>query len=735
MPESLVYRLQKPRDKITAGPAVCGTRVSGRSAWRAFEGMDIALAKINAERRKARTGEPSYLRGNPKGMAPSPATYRYVYNEFLTEDLSRQDSVMSIGGVTSIPKSQRLPQIQRGGRHKDGAQTARERSGGAGTGAGGHHRGAAGESMNVARDGFATRPPTDARDGSLSVRSRRSHRSAGGGLGLNPISRQPSVNPPGELAMPAQSSQFDGRQYYTLRVRPLTIVYVRGEDEEHEPDPALQLSVSIDGMMSQTKTARKEIGSDEIQLPKESFIFQPEGSPVGTLMMIKLIGIRPRTAPQELGTALMDLSTVPIGGRPIELTSTLSSSEPGRTMSVTLSVKVYLRRKSFTFSYLNAEPIFRRSGYAVTAQGLQSFPIPFKKKGMPVGTSFFSLRYTEKLSEEVAGHEVWRAVDKAGNRYTVKKFLIMDTACRVLFTSELDGLLDCEPGQGVELCDAFLDGVRLSIVIDDMGGIQLREALEERGAAPEMVTSIVLRQVLRTVAAMHENKSRLHNDIDARNILICKTGEVRLGGFSYSYRHVGRQSKFAGPYLHMAPERLLGLECSFPADIWSIGMLALELALGNRWHREIDFNLPNALFEFKNNVVAEPSPTLRGTKGASDELRHFVDQCLHKNVRARPTPSALLNHPFIEKYESFTLPAGTWVCKKAKEAESTMAAFSMGTAGGKKTAAAQAAQAQSMRRPSESTGAANGGGGGAAGGGTSVLQRRASNVASPPRDK
>jgi hypothetical protein len=156
---------------------------------------------------------------------------------------------------------------------------------------------------------------------------------------------------------------------------------------------------------------------------------------------------------------------------------------------------MYYRRKSFTFSYLNVEPVFRRNGYAVTADGLQMFPMPYKKKGMPAGVSFFGLKYAHKLAEDVPGHQVWRAMDKTGRSYTVKKFLIMDTACRVLFCSELDGILDCEPGAAVELCDAFLDGVRLSIVTDDLGGSYLRDALKEKGAAPEMVTSIVLRQV------------------------------------------------------------------------------------------------------------------------------------------------------------------------------------------------------------------------------------------------
>lgn len=73
---------------------------------------------------------------------------------------------------------------------------------------------------------------------------------------------------------------------------------------------------------------------------------------------------------------------------------------------------------------------------------------------------------------------------------------------------------------------------------------------------------------------------RVHNDIDARNILVLPTGDVRLGGFCYSTKNLGMSQKFSGPYIHMSPERLLGLSCGFASDSWSVGILAMELLTG-----------------------------------------------------------------------------------------------------------------------------------------------------------
>ena len=270
------------------------------------------------------------------------------------------------------------------------------------------------------------------------------------------------------------------------------------------------------------------------------------------------------------------------------------------------------------------------------------------------------------VTEEVHGYEIWRAQDRTGRQYTVKKYLIMEAASRALFVAEMEGVIDCQPEQSVLFLDAFLDGVKVSIVFDNEYGVYVREALQERGPAPEMVASIVLRQVLQILCYLHEECSRLHNDIDARNILCLSTGQVRLGGFCHSFKNLGRSAKFTGPYVHMAPERLLGIECSFPSDIWSLGVLAKELALGKGPYAHLNLDDPTALFEFKQTIVAQPIPSLKGVESCTDEMRSFVDICLQKNIRARWTAAELLKHPLIRRYEGFLLPAGSWFCRSVK---------------------------------------------------------------------
>ena len=458
----------------------------------------------------------------------------------------------------------------------------------------------------------------------------------------------------------ALNSDMPEHKFYSLKAVVDEIFFHREPGEE---DLQVQVSLGLDGLIYLTKLMRKT-HEYRIQVTDDPFLFQPHGSPVGTLMMVKVLGSRPRGEIQELGMTLVDLSTIPVGGSTIQIACQLSDNLDRHTpLEVTLRLKIFARRKSFTFSYLKSDPVFIKAGYEVTGYGLCGFPKPYKKAGLPDGVKFSSLVLSHK-TEDVVGLEVYKAHDANGNRFQVQKYNIMDKACRELLVAELDGLTDMENGMAIVLCDAFLENMMVCVVLDLDGGVLLRDAIAERGALPEMVASIVLRQLLQVVLSMHETKSRLHNDIDARNVLCLRTGEVRIGGFKYSMKVMGKASRFSGPFVHMSPERLLGLECSFPSDIWSLGLLAIELALGRCAYDLARFASPSALFEFKQAAVTDPSPSLKGFPNCSDELRSFVDQCLHKNMRARATPSELLDHPFIFKYESFMLPAGSWLTKK-----------------------------------------------------------------------
>ena len=228
----------------------------------------------------------------------------------------------------------------------------------------------------------------------------------------------------------------DPPKYVTLKAAVEQIVFTREESEE---DLGLQVALSIDAMTSVTRVHRNQKKKEEMELEiiefsGENFIFHMNGSPVGTMLLVKLLGIR-RSEPIELGTALFDLSDIVVGGPSEQITCVLEGKPREVPPTISLNLKLCPRRKSFTFSYLREEPLFHSSGYTITAEGLSQFPTPYRKAGLPFDEklgrrlNFSDLHVVGKCAwaDEIEGLEVLRAIDGRGGTYTIKKFSIMRT--------------------------------------------------------------------------------------------------------------------------------------------------------------------------------------------------------------------------------------------------------------------------------------------------------------------
>eukprot|EP00887_Chlorella_sp_A99_P002384 scaffold10.g2384.t1 len=197
---------------------------------------------------------------------------------------------------------------------------------------------------------------------------------------------------------------------------------------------------------------------------------------------------------------------------------------------------------------------------------------------------------------------------------------------------------------------------------------------------PEPAIAYVLREVLSALAYLH-SEHRIHRDIKAANILLSAAGDVkaRPGGrgagrgmgpgrgrgagpvsdFGVSAQLTGTVSKrrtFVGSPLWMAPEVIEQSPETAPppanggggrapdgydeaADIWSLGITAIELATGEPPRASV------SSFRLLFMIVRDDPPQLEGP--FSTDLRDFVWRCLQKDPRQRPSAADLLHHPFV----------------------------------------------------------------------------------------
>eukprot|EP00079_Xenopus_tropicalis_P014657 XP_004911348.1 PREDICTED: serine/threonine-protein kinase mig-15-like [Xenopus tropicalis] len=122
----------------------------------------------------------------------------------------------------------------------------------------------------------------------------------------------------------------------------------------------------------------------------------------------------------------------------------------------------------------------------------------------------------------------------------------------------------------------------LWIATEFITGATLQDLIGTRKTLGERWISYICKQI--TTGLFHlQKKNIIHHDIKPENILITSYGEVKIGEFGFA-TFGEKSSSTSGTITYSAPEVLANFtnkhEYDHKADIWSLGIAAIEMAEG-----------------------------------------------------------------------------------------------------------------------------------------------------------
>lgn len=158
--------------------------------------------------------------------------------------------------------------------------------------------------------------------------------------------------------------------------------------------------------------------------------------------------------------------------------------------------------------------------------------------------------------------------------------------------------------------------------------------------------SVICRESLKGLAYLHERKI-VHRDVKGGNIMINSQGEVKLADFGVSAQlteSINKKNTFVGTPFWMSPEVIMQTQYDGKADIWSLGITAIEMAELVPPHSTVH---PMRMLFL---VPKEAAPKLQDQSKSrwTSNFHSFIETCLVKDPLRRPSALELLKHPFVD---------------------------------------------------------------------------------------